>query len=391
MYPLLLIRYGELSLKGKNRKVFEDLLLTNIRANLTDLPYGKITKTFGRIYLETRGNWEELAHRLGKVFGIVSVSPVLRRDLNLEDIKAGATQVIGDTQGQTFKVETRRPNKSFPLTSPELSRTLGGHILQNFPHLKVDVHNPDFVLNVEIRQEGAFLYSQVVPSLGGLPAGSSGKGLLLLSGGIDSPVAGFLSMKRGVNVEGLHFHSYPFTSERSKEKVVQLANLLAPYNARGSFRLWVAYFTEIQKALQKGSYPSLSITLMRRFMLRIGAKLAEREQALALITGDSLGQVASQTMESIHTINAVTNMPVYRPLIGLDKQEIINLSVEIGTYETSILPYEDCCTVFVPKNPATKPTIEQVLRAEEELDVKGLVEEAIEKTELLELNSKKIF
>jgi thiamine biosynthesis protein ThiI len=250
------------------------------------------------------------------------------------------------------------------------------------------VHNPDLILHVELRKEGAFLYSKIIPCLGGLPAGSSGKGLLLLSGGIDSPVAGFLAMKRGVRIEGLHFYSYPFTSERSKEKVVELAALLAPYNARGSLRLWIAYFTEIQKALQKSSFPTLSITLMRRFMLRIAAKLAQREKALALITGDSLGQVASQTMESIHVINAVTSEPIYRPLIGLDKQEIINLAMKIGTYETSILPYDDCCTVFVPKNPATRPRLEQVLAAEAELDLEGLVQEALEKTELLEVNRK---
>lgn len=390
MYPLLLVRYGELSLKGRNRKTFEDLLLANMRSSLSDLPHGRITKTFGRIYLETKNNWEELAKRLQSVFGIVSVSPVLRRDLDLELIKEGASLVTQDTQGQTFKVEARRPNKAFPLTSPELSRTLGGHLLHVFPHLTVDVHNPDFVLHVEIRREGAFLYSRVLPCRGGLPAGSSGKGLLLLSGGIDSPVAGFLSMKRGVKIEGLHFHSYPFTSERSKEKVVELAKLLASYNAHGSIKLWLAYFTEIQKVLRQSSYPSLSITLMRRFMLRIGAKLAEQERALALITGDSLGQVASQTMESIHVINAVTNMPIYRPLIGLDKQEIIELALDIGTYETSILPYEDCCTVFVPKSPATRPKLDQVLRAEQELDVDGLVQEALAKTEVLELNAKKL-
>jgi thiamine biosynthesis protein ThiI len=243
------------------------------------------------------------------------------------------------------------------------------------------------VLNVEIRQEGAFLYSQVIPCLGGLPAGSSGKGLLLLSGGIDSPVAGFLSMKRGVTIEGLHFYSYPFTSERSKAKVVDLATRLAAYNAKGSFKLWIAYFTEIQKALQKTSYPTLSITLMRRFMLRIATQLAEREQALALITGDSLGQVASQTMESIHVINAVTTTPVFRPLIGMDKQEIIDVAYKIGTYETSIQPYDDCCTVFVPKNPATRPRLDQVLEAERELDVEGLVSEAIAKTELVQLKA----
>lgn len=383
MYPLLLVRYGELSLKGRNRKTFEDLLLSNMRARLADLPHGRITKTFGRIYLETKDNWAELAQRLQGVFGIVSVSPVLRRSLDIEEIKEGASLIIQDTPGRTFKVEARRPNKSFPLTSPEICQSLGGHILRNFSHLTVDVHRPDFVLNVEIRQEGAFLYSQVFPCLGGLPAGSSGKGLLLLSGGIDSPVAGFLSMKRGVSLEGLHFYSYPFTSERSKAKVVELASLLAPYNARGKFKLWIAYFTEIQKALQQISYDALSITLMRRFMLRIATQLAEREKALALITGDSLGQVASQTMESIHVINAVTTTPVFRPLIGLDKQEIIDLAVKIGTYETSILPYEDCCTVFVPSNPATKPKLDQVLKAESELDVDGLIAEALAKTELL--------
>lgn len=388
MYPLLLIRYGELSLKGRNRKTFENILLNNMRSALEGVEHGKINKTFGRIYLETRGNWRELTERLQHIFGIVSISPVLKRDLDLESLKAGAEVLVKDTPGATFKVEARRPNKSFSYKSPEICHTLGGHLLRNFPHLKVDVHNPDFVLNVEIRQEGAFLYSQIVPCLGGLPAGSSGKGLLLLSGGIDSPVAGFLSMKRGVDLEGLHFYSYPFTSERSKEKVLELVQRLAPYNTRGSMKVWIAYFTEIQKALRQSSYSSLSITLMRRFMLRIGAALADREQAYALITGDSLGQVASQTMESIHTINAVTNMPIYRPLIGLDKQEIINLAVEIDTYETSILPYEDCCTVFVPQNPATRPKIEQVLRAEAELDVEGLVEEALAKTELVRVNSR---
>lgn len=386
MYPLLLIRYGELSLKGKNRRVFENILLENIRKKLESVEHGPLTQTFGRIYLATNGNWRELAERLQSVFGIVSVSPVLKRDLDLDDIKAGAVAVVADTEGKTFKVETRRSNKAFPLTSPEISKVIGGHVLANFPHLQVDVHNPDFVLNVEVRQEGALLYSQIIPCLGGLPAGSSGKGLLLLSGGIDSPVAGFLAMKRGVQVEGLHFHSYPFTSERSKEKVIELARQLSRYNRRGSMKVWIAYFSEIQKALQQSSYPALSITLMRRFMLRIGTALAERERAYALITGDSLGQVASQTMESIHTINAVTAMPVYRPLIGLDKQEIVNLAVQIGTYETSILPYEDCCTVFVPKNPATRPTIEQALRAEAELDVDGLIEEAIAKTECVEVS-----
>ena len=220
-----------------------------------------------------------------------------------------------------------------------------------------------------------------------MPAGCAGKGLLLLSGGIDSPVAGYLSLKRGVTVEGLHFHSYPFTSERSRQKVIDLAHILADYTGQGRMRLWIAYFTEIQKALQKSKYPDLNITLMRRMMLRIATKLAQREGALALITGDSIGQVASQTMESLHVINAVTSIPVLRPLIGHDKQEIIDLARKIGTYETSILPYEDCCTVFVPKNPATKPRLEQVLAAEAQYDVDALVDEALAKTESVAVSS----
>ena len=292
---------------------------------------------------------------------------------------------MADASAKTFKVETRRPNKAFPLTSPELSRTLGAHVLQSLPGLSVDVHKPDVILNVEVRQEGAFLYSRTIPGLGGLPVGASGKGFLLLSGGIDSPVAGFLALKRGVAVEGLHFHSYPFTTERSKEKVIELGRILGQYTGRGQFPLWICHFTEIQKAIQGVPFPSLRITIMRRFMLRIAAQLAQSHKAYALITGESLGQVASQTMESIFTINAVTNMPVYRPLIGLDKEEIVEIARRIGTYETSILPYEDCCTVFVPRNPATRPTVDQALEAESYLDVEGLVAEAIAKTEYLDV------
>ena len=256
MYPLLLVRYGEISLKGRNRKSFEDLLMRNIKTALRNTPHGKIRKTFGRMYIETDGNWEEIAGKLQNVFGIVSVSPVLRRELKLNEIQDGARLVMEGLSGRTFKVQTRRPNKKFPLTTPEVNHALGGFILRSFPHLTVDVHNPDITLNVEIRQEGVFLYSQVIPCLGGLPAGSSGKGILLLSGGIDSPVAGYLSMKRGVAIEGLHFYSYPFTTERSKEKVIELGRLLSRYNARGSFKLWISHFTEIQKALQTISYPS---------------------------------------------------------------------------------------------------------------------------------------
>ena len=384
MYHLLLVRYGEISLKGRNRKMFEDILLCNIRTALQGILVHDIHKTFGRLYIET-DHWQQAAERLQRVFGIVSLSPVLKAELHTEAIKAAAVKVMADASAKTFKVETRRPNKAFPLTSPELSRTLGAHVLQSLPGLSVDVHKPDVILNVEVRQEGAFLYSRTIPGLGGLPVGASGKGFLLLSGGIDSPVAGFLALKRGVAVEGLHFHSYPFTTERSKEKVIELGRILGQYTGRGQFPLWICHFTEIQKAIQGVPFPSLRITIMRRFMLRIAAQLAQSHKAYALITGESLGQVASQTMESIFTINAVTNMPVYRPLIGLDKEEIVEIARRIGTYETSILPYEDCCTVFVPRNPATRPTVDQALEAESYLDVEGLVAEAIAKTEYLDV------
>jgi thiamine biosynthesis protein ThiI len=384
VYHLLLVRYGEISLKGRNRKMFEDILLGNIKTALQGILVHDIHKTFGRLYIET-DHWQQAAERLQRVFGIVSLSPVLKAELHTEAIKAAAVKVMADASAKTFKVETRRPNKAFPLTSPELSRTLGAHVLQSLPGLSVDVHKPDVILNVEVRQEGAFLYSRTIPGLGGLPVGASGKGFLLLSGGIDSPVAGFLALKRGVAVEGLHFHSYPFTTERSKEKVIELGRILGQYTGRGQFPLWICHFTEIQKAIQGVPFPSLRITIMRRFMLRIAAQLAQSHKAYALITGESLGQVASQTMESIFTINAVTNMPVYRPLIGLDKEEIVEIARRIGTYETSILPYEDCCTVFVPRNPATRPTVDQALEAESYLDVEGLVAEAIAKTEYLDV------
>ncbi len=382
MYHMLLVRYGEISLKGKNRRRFEDALIRQMKRTLGDIPYGGIRKTFGRMYVEVSpATWSQAAEAIRKVFGVVSISPVVNVPLDMMALKDTALILAGKTPGSTFKVETKRVNKEFPLRTPEINYDLGSHILTNTDHLTVDVHNPDFVVYVEIRQEGAYLFSETLPALGGLPVGTSGRGLLLLSGGIDSPVAGFLSMKRGVTLEGLHFHSYPFTSQRAQEKVEELARLLAPYNTKGQLRLWLCHFTEIQKALQKNPYPDLKITLMRRFMLRIADGLARQRGILALITGDNLGQVASQTMHSLHTINAVSNLPILRPLVGMDKQEIIDLSRRMGTYDTSILPYEDCCTVFVPKNPATRPKVAEAEEAESHMDVDGLVAEALEKTE----------
>ncbi len=383
MYSKILIRYGEISLKGRNRSQFEDILINNIRHSLKDYSYHNIKKAYGRIYLDCDQNWEELVDVLQNIFGIVSVSPVIETSLDLEAIKEIALQLMQKVSKGSFKVVARRPNKHFPLTSMEVNQVIGGYLLKNLPDLTVDVHNPETELNIEIRNEGVYIYHTVFPGLGGMPVGSSSKALLLLSGGIDSPVAGYLSLKRGVQLEGIHFYSYPFTSERSKEKVIDLARALLKYTGKSEMKLWIVYFTEIQKALQKSRFPDLNITLMRRIMLRIAHKIADRERAYALITGDSLGQVASQTMESMHTINAVTNMPIYRPLIGLDKQEIIDLARKIGTYETSILPYEDCCTLMVPKNPATRPRIHQALEAESQFDLDQLIEEAIAKTECL--------
>jgi len=382
MNQQLLVRYGEISLKGKNRAKFEDILINNMRHALKDLPYREIKKAYGRIYIDCGDNWQEIAQALQKVFGIVSFSPVIKTELTLDAIKEAALILMqAKATSKTFKVNTRRPNKHFPLTSLEVNQEVGGYLLRNLLGLTVDVHHPEVELDIEIRNEGAYLYHTIIPGLGGMPVGSANKALLLLSGGIDSPVAGYLALKRGVSLEGLHFYSYPFTSERSKQKVIDLSRILAEYTNNGQFKLWIAYFTEIQKALQKSKFPDLNITLMRRMMLRIAAKLAEREKALALVTGESLGQVASQTMESMYVINEVTNLPIFRPLIGFDKQEIIDLARKVGSYDTSILPYADCCTVFVPKNPATKPKLEQVYTAEEQFDIQALVEEAVAKTE----------
>ncbi len=385
MYRKLLIRYGEISLKGKNRSKFEDILISNIKHSLKKQSDYNIHRAYGRIYIDCDENWEAVAQPLQKVFGIVSISPVIQTELKLDAIKETALKLMLQFPNHSFKVNTRRPNKKFSLSSPQVCREIGGYLLQNIPSLSVDVHNPQIQLDIEIRNEGVYLYNMTIPGLGGLPVGSSSKALLLLSGGIDSPVAGYLSLKRGVVLEGVHFYSYPFTNERSKQKVIDLARILADYTGNGKLNLWIVYFTEIQKALQRSKYPDLNITIMRRMMLRIASKLAERENALALVTGDSLGQVASQTMESIAVINEVTNMPIFRPLIGFDKQEIVDISKEIGTYSTSILPHEDCCTVFIPKHPATKPEIEQVETAESQYDIEALVDEAIAKTKLLQI------
>ncbi|AZR74489.1 tRNA 4-thiouridine(8) synthase ThiI [Anoxybacter fermentans] len=385
MYTDILIRYGEIGLKGKNRKTFEKILVRNIKECLRDLGQFNVERTYGRIYLrQVDGLIDQIVERLARVPGIVSLSPVVKTGLDMEEIKEMALRVLEDAlpDGGTFKVETKRANKNFPLISPEINRQVSAHLLINFSkELKVDVHNPDTVVFVEVRSEHVYLYSKVIDGPGGLPVGSSGRGLLLLSGGIDSPVAGWLGMKRGVIIDALHFYSFPFTSERSKEKVIELAKVLARYS--GKMRLFIGYFTNIQKAIGLKCPERLHITIMRRMMFRMATEIAHRYNAKVLFTGESIGQVASQTLESMEVINAVTNIPVLRPLITMDKTEIMDLARKIGTYEISIQPYEDCCTVFVPDAPATRPRLKDAEAAEKDLMIDQLIKEAIERSTVL--------
>jgi thiamine biosynthesis protein ThiI len=390
MIALYLIRYGEIGLKGKNRKFFENMLTSNIKKALQGVADCKVRQTHGRNYVEVLdGDTAAVAKRLTQVFGIVSISRVAIAALDLDNINEVALREFAAVArpGLRFKVETKRANKQFPLKSTEVSREVGAHLLENIEGLVVDVRQPETVLDVEIREHETYIYTKKIPGPGGLPVGVAGKGLLLISGGIDSPVAGWMTMKRGVTLEALHFHSFPFTSERAKEKVIDLCRELTRYV--GKIRLHVAHFTEIQKELRQKTPERLTVTLMRRMMFRIAERLAEQRGALALITGESLGQVASQTMESIHVIEQVTSIPVYRPLIGMDKEEITVISRRIETYPISIRPYEDCCTVFLPEFPATRPRLKDVEEAESVLDIESLIAESLAKTETMDISLEK--
>jgi len=388
-YDVILIRYGELALKGKNRDLFEEALVRNVKSILRSFPEIKVRRNYGRMYVELNGeDADAVMERLQRVFGISSFSPTVQVEQDEEVIKQRALELIQQIKPEpkTFRVETRRADKRFPKTSMEMSRSVGTHILRNMPAIKVDVHQPEAVVNVEIRAEGTYISSQTIPGPGGLPVGASGKVLLLLSGGIDSPVAGWMMMKRGVTLEAIHFHSYPFTSERSLEKVRDLAHKLTRWG--GTIRLHVVPFTEIQTAIRQKCPEDYLITIMRRFMMRISQQIAEKTGALALATGESLGQVASQTLESMNTINQVVSIPILRPLIGMDKTEITEISRRIDTYELSILPFEDCCTIFTPKNPVTRPKPHVAARFEEKLDVDALVADAVNRTEVEEITTK---
>lgn len=391
-YDDILIRYGEMALKGKNRGMFERQLVENLKQNLREFPQAKIEKAYGRMYIALNGEpYPEVAKRVQKVFGITSFSPTKRvEEMTLESIQNAALSMMKDLEPtpKTFKVAVRRSNKRFEHRSMEMNGLIGGYILRNMEGLKVDVHQPEALLKVEIRNEGAFLTCTDVPGIGGLPVGTSGKSMLLLSGGIDSPVAGWLTMKRGVRIEGIHFESPPFTSERARQKVLDLASMISQYG-RGEMKVHLVPFTEIQTQIRQNCPEHYLITIMRRFMLRIAERLAIKQKALSIATGESLGQVASQTMESMHTINQVTRFPIIRPVVTMDKVEIIKYAHQIGTYETSILPFEDCCTIFVPKSPVTRPSVAKAVDYESVLDIEALVEDAVNRTETVWVGKEK--
>ena len=386
-----LIKYGEIGIKGKNRYLFEDALVRQIRFALREVD-GEffVHKKQGRIYVECEGayDYEDAVENLSRVFGIVGICPVVRlKDNGFEQLKKDVAAYMDEMypdKHQTFKVEARRSRKSYPLNSMEINYKLGEAVLEAFPEMKVDVHNPDIMLNVEVRED-IYIYSQIIPGPGGMPIGTNGSAMLLLSGGIDSPVAGYMVAKRGVRLEATYFHAPPYTSERAKEKVVDLAKIVSRYT--GPIRLHVVNFTDIQLYIyEKCPHEELTI-IMRRYMMKIAEHFAKEDGCLGLITGESIGQVASQTMQSLLTTNAVCTLPVYRPLIGFDKRDIVDISEKIGTYETSILPYEDCCTIFVAKHPVTKPNLEWIEKSELNLAEKidELVQTAIDTVEIIDV------
>lgn len=379
MDRVLSVSLGEIALKGLNRKYFEDQLIKQMRRAIKDLGIEKIYKEQGKIYIEGEiANYPLMISRLKKVFGLVYISPCVRVEKDVEAITLAAIETIKEIMEnkniKTFKVDTNRADKSFPIKSPEFSRKMGGVILRNFDDLKVDVHNPDVYINIDIKQN-AYIYSEKIKGYGGLPIGTNGKGLLLLSGGIDSPVAGFMMAKRGIELSCVHYHSYPFTSERAEEKVKELARILARYT--GKLKIFSINLLDIQKEINMKCPEDEMTILSRRFMMRIAEKIANFHQMNALITGENLGQVASQTIYGLNVTNQSVSLPVFRPLIGFDKVDIIKVAKDIETYETSIMPFEDCCTVFLPKHPVTRPKIEDIIKSEEALDVDTLVDNAI--------------
>ena len=390
-FQTFLLKYGEIGIKGKNRHLFEDALVRQVRYALKDLDGEfEVHKSQARIYVDCEGAYDsdEVIERLQTVFGLVGICPVVRKaDQGFEQLKKDVVAFMDEMypdKNITFKVEARRSRKSYPLNSMEINCKVGEAVLDAFPEIRVDVHKPDVLLHIEVRN-AIYIYSQIIPGPGGMPVGTNGKAMLLLSGGIDSPVAGYMISKRGVGLEATYFHAPPYTSERAKQKVVDLAAIVARY--AGPIKLNVVNFTDIQLYIyDQCPHDELTI-IMRRYMMKIAQHFAEESGCLGLITGESIGQVASQTMQSLAATNEVCTLPVYRPLIGFDKQEIVEVSEKIGTYETSIQPFEDCCTIFVAKHPVTKPNINIIKKSEEKLAEKidELVQTAIDTVEVIEV------
>ncbi len=386
-YKALLIKYAEIGTKGKNRYVFEDTLCREIRKRLKKLGSFNVRKEYGRIFVEAESeyDYEDVMAKLTKIFGISAICPVvIVEDIEFENVTNKVIEYFDecyDNKNITFKVNARRAGKSYPMDSMEINMELGHILLEKFPELKVDVHKPDVMLNVEIRKQ-VYIYSVIVPGAGGLPVGTNGRATVLLSGGIDSPVAAYMIAKRGVYLDAVYFHASPYTSERAKQKVVDLAALVSEY--AGTINLHIVNFTDIQLMIyDRCPHEELTI-IMKRYMVKIAEEIAKKTDSLAIITGESIGQVSSQTLQSLGVIDNIATMPIYRPCIGMDKQEIIDISEKIGTYETSIQPYEDCCTTFVAKHPVTRPILERIEESEEKLAdvIDDMIKVAVDTAEL---------
>ena len=388
MKEMFLLKLGEIVLKGANRRTFEETLKKNVRRTVSHFGAFKVYIMQSTVYVEPQaddcdldGAWEACGH----VFGVSSMCRCRACEKNLDAIYQAVVDYLGDELSvqKSFKVESKRSDKSFPLNSIQISQEIGGRLAEAFPQVAVDVHTPTYVVNVEVRDFAAYIHGPAVPGAGGLPTGTGGRAAVLLSGGIDSPVAGYMIAKRGVELECIHFFSYPYTSERAKEKVLELAKLMTRYCGR--MTVDVVGFTEIQEAIRDRCREEYFTIIMRRFMMRISEAIARDHGAKCLVTGENLGQVASQTMDAMAVTGAVVHMPIFHPLIGMDKEEIVTIARKIGTLDTSILPYEDCCTVFTPKHPKTKPSLGPVEAEEAKLDVAGLIARAIENTEKIQV------
>ena len=388
MEDLLSVSFGELFLKGKNRNKFFKAAIDNIKRNIKDIGYEEMYLESSKLYIKAdKNDFKNLIKEIKKVFGIIYISEIKRCDKNKESIENALKEILDnmDIKNKTFKVITNRVDKSFEIKSPEFSQMMGGFILKNYAkdnNLKVDVHDPDFKVFVDIKKY-AYIYANRHEGIGGLPVGSSGNGLLLLSGGIDSPVAGFMMAKRGMKIDCLHFHSYPFTSKRALQKALDLGKILSQYT--GKMRIYSVNMAEIYKSINKNCRRNQTTILSRRFMMRIGEKISAKNNYNALITGESLGQVASQTVESMTVIEDATNLPIFKPLLALDKTEIIDRALFIGSYEKSIEPFDDCCSIFAPSNPITKPKLKYIKESESKLDIEELENNAIENMEIFDI------